>query len=129
MTVHEMDREFLDFGRAYEALHELNRQVAAMYCQPVKEARFVFVEFIHEERMLDGSGFEKVAHRVAGDCNPATGVIRLVLRPGWQATAVHELLHLYNPERDHRWIKRAIPEVVTYLKSGAWQRTALEVAA
>ena len=101
------------------ALEALNRRLAAVYRTEPKAVIFEFVSVIDQRVMLQDDGKIKVVREVLGDCAHSLGRIRLVIKPGWQNTAVHELVHLYNPGRREDWVKRATLDVIRLLKQGA----------
>jgi len=112
------DVRLFDEPMAQLALEALNRRIAAIYCQQPLPTVFVFVDLIDQRRVLQPLGKAIIIHEVLGDCNHAQGIIRLVKRKGWEATAIHELVHRYNPERRHSWVKRAAADIGRLLKQG-----------
>lgn len=109
--------EIFDEPKAQDALIVLNRRVAAIFNQPMKTPTFVFVPLIDRRDVLDISGNVVTVREVLGQCNLKTGMIMLIPRPGWQWTAIHELVHLYNPIRREPWVKKRVEECVRYFKS------------
>ena len=101
------------------ALGALNRRIAAIYRQDIKQPRFQFVPIIDQRVILTGEGKEEVTREVLGDCNHQTEVIRIAARSGWRNTIIHELVHLYNPGRGEAWVKKATADVIRLLKQGA----------
>lgn len=97
------------------ALAELNKAVAMMFCKPVREVQFTFVPLIERtQKYAEGVGYTTV-REVMGECDRDTGVIRLVPGPRWRHTAVHELVHLYNPTMREATVRRRVPDVIRYL--------------
>ena len=102
------------------ALEALNRRVAAIYRQePISGMNVVFTDMIEDHVVKDFSTGQKVfTRRTVGQCIRAEKLIRIVVRKGWQTTAVHEFVHLYNPGRGEAWIARASKDVARLLKHG-----------
>ena len=96
----------------------LNRRVAGIYRQAPLPTTFVFVGLIDQRVVLQPSGEVVAVREVLGDCNHAQGIIRLVIRKGWEATAIHELVHRYNPRKRHPWVNKASADVAWLLKQG-----------
>lgn len=102
------------------ALEALNRRVAAIYRQEALEGvRVVFTDRIDQRivRNFD-KGQDVVVREVVGQCIQERKVIRLVVRQGWESTAVHEFVHLYNPGRTEAWVRKASMDVARLLKQG-----------
>ena len=105
-----------DERKSLVALGMVNRRVAALYKKPPRAVTFLFVSLI-DRRVQLVSGVEISTREVVGDCDRVSGVIRLVVRRGWERTAIHELVHLYNPAMRELTVRRRVPEVVRYLQS------------
>ena len=116
-----------DEQKAQLALGVLNQRIAGIYRQKPLPTFFVFVALIDRREVMLPSGHIAVTE-VGGTCNHSTGVIRLVVRQGWQATAVHELVHRYNPDRREQWIHKAAADVGRLLKQGAIWSEPLEAS-
>ncbi len=93
----------------FPALDELNRHAAGIFGRPVIAIRFVFLSHIKSKRRDE---------EVLGLCvTSASGVeVQLKLRPGWQNTAVHELVHAYNPGVSEARTKEIAKDLVKFLK-------------
>ena len=114
-----------DEARAQLALEVVNRRVAGIYRQEPLPTMFIFVQLLDRREVLQPSGKVLVVSEALGDCNHETGIIRLVIRKGWQATAIHELVHRYNRGRREAWVRRAAVDVGRLLKQGAiWSEPA-----
>ena len=102
------------------ALEALNRRVAAIYrASPRQNVVVQFTDLIDERVVRDpDTGERRVVRAVVGKCYPEKGLIQIVVRKGWQTTAVHEFVHLYNPGRGEDWIERASKDVARLLKQG-----------
>ncbi len=94
---------------AIEILHLINERIAKIFHRTPLQARFVFLSYIASRNK------NKV---VTGQCVPLpNGVeIQIQLVEGWQKTAVHELVHAYNPHVSERLTKAITNDVVLYLK-------------
>jgi len=100
----------MDFEVAQQALQEVNRRVAKAFLQEPKTVRFVFLSYIaHPGGRNKGT--------CLGMCVREANEIQLCIRSGWQKTAIHELVHLYNPEMKERQVEKATDEVCKYLKN------------
>jgi len=110
----------LDESEAQTALTVLNQRVAAIFCQAPLPTTFVFVPVIDEHRFLNKTDGAVMVSQVLGDCDHARGTIRLIICKGWEATAIHELVHRYNPTRRHQWVNRATIAVAKLLKQAHW---------
>ena len=107
------------------ALDALNRRIAAIYRQDIKPVTFEFVPLIDQRVRLMDDGTRRMVREVLGDCHHERGRIRLVAKPRWENTAVHEMVHLYNPGRSEGWVKKATLDVIRLLKQGAlWPKAA-----
>ena len=105
-----------DKRMALLALDVVNRRVAALYKKLPRPVTFMFVPLI-DRRVQLVKGEEIATREVLGDCDRVSGTIRLVMRRGWERTAIHELIHLYNPTMREPTVRKRVPEVVRYLKS------------
>lgn len=92
-------------------LNTLNDKMASIFCQPVKKVRFVFLSHISAK-----SGKGQV---VLGQCVQGSDYeeVQILLCLGWQNTAVHELVHVYNPTDKEGRIKEITADVIKYLKA------------
>lgn len=121
------DRSVVNDPQRQLALDTLNRRMAAIYRQDRKPVIFEFVPLIDQRVQLMDDGTTRIIREVLGDCHHEIGRIRLVAKPGWENTAVHEMVHLYNPGRSERWVEKATLDVVRLLKQGAlWPKAAAE---
>jgi len=101
---------------------EVNRKVAAIYLQEPREIKVVFVPMIKREQVLVGTEII-TTKQTLGDCDIQSGLIRLVRRDNWGNTYIHELVHLYNPTRGERWVRKAVKDVIRLWKQGGlWDR-------
>ncbi len=92
-------------------LNILNDKMAGIFCQPVKKVRFVFPSQI--------TAIKNRGKVVVGQCVSTTDYeeVRLLLCVGWQNTAVHELVHAYNPTEKEGRVKKITNNVIKYLKA------------
>ena len=102
--------------RAHLTLEMLNKRIAACFNQQPRDVTFLFVPVIERHQVLH-EGQLITTRETTGDCNRATGVIRIVPIKGWQQTAVHELTHLYNPGRREATICKLTRDAIRYLKN------------
>lgn len=109
-----------DQEHARYALQALNRRVAGIYRQEyVPDVRVEFVDLIEEHVVKDwASGENKVIRRTVGHCIQSQKLIRIVLRRGWEYTAIHEFVHFYNAGHSEQWVKKATQDVARLLKQG-----------
>ena len=98
------------------ALDMLNHRVAAIFRNEVRDVVFVFVPMIKRLQQYE-KGEVVTVRETLGDCSISQGIIRLVPKEGWQAVAVHELVHFYNPKMREATVRKRTMEVITYLKS------------
>lgn len=89
----------------------LNIEMARIFVTEPKAIRFVFLNYIASPRK------GKVS---LGLCLHESNEIQIRLGPGWQNTAVHELVHLYNPGCSEKKTVKIVNDVIRYLK-GAMQ--------
>ena len=94
-----------------ELLPFINARVAAVFCQRPKPVRFVFLHYIANPRGKLGECLGLCVR--CGD----GAEIQLKACPGWQNTAVHELVHLYNPGKSEKTIKALTVEVIRLWKA------------
>lgn len=95
----------------FDVLQIVNEKVAAAFKSTAKEVQFEFVSFIPCEQK------NKVAlGRIFLNVTPPQ--VKLVLRPGWPNTAVHEIVHLYDPYASENKVEALSLQVAKYLK--AW---------
>jgi len=106
-----------DEQQAQDGLITLNGKVASIFAQQPKEVSFVFVPLIDRRQILDKEGDITVRETV-GTCDHENLVIRIVVNRRWAKTAVHELVHLYNPRRSEKKISSLTEEVIKYLRQG-----------
>ena len=96
--------------RALVALQEANRHVAGFCCCESRKVAFEFVPLIEDRRAFEG-GLIVIKKEVLGRCHrgcPAT--IWLVAGPRWPETALHELVHLYCPDRREAAVEKIARE-------------------
>ena len=93
----------------------VNEKMAGIFCQPVKKIHFVFLSHITAR----GKG-----EVVLGQCVRLDGYdeVQICMRPGWQKTAIHELVHSYNPDESEKHIREITNDVCKYLKMIAQQK-------
>jgi len=94
---------------ATEILNLINEKVAKSFCKPIHPARFVFLSYI---------ATNKRDYSVLGQCIHGTVCteIQIVMGPGWQNVAVHELVHMYNPGATEKKVRQLTNNVIKYLK-------------
>jgi hypothetical protein len=90
-------------------LQEVNERIAGIFKKPVQPVRFVFLSYV--------SGRYKNGECV-GLCVQAKDYceIQILLRPKWQNTAIHELVHAYNPGMSELMVRRTTADVIKLLK-------------
>ena len=98
------------------ALQVLDRKVAAIFNQEPRKPLVLFVPVIKRILELNETGEVVITKETRGDCAASLNRIRLVMKDGWQKTAIHELIHLYNPTRSEHWVKQETEEVIRFLK-------------
>lgn len=96
---------------AIEILNVLNDKMAGIFCQPIRKVLFVFLSHISTK-----SGHGRV---VLGQCVRGADYeeVQILVSPGWQNTAVHELVHVYNPTEKEKRIREITADVLKYLKA------------
>lgn len=94
---------------AREVLDLVNERVAGIFCQPMRKVRFVFVSYIATK--IRGA-------EVLGQCVRLSDFDEVQIRVGhgWHNTAIHELVHVYNPGVTERRVKQITNDVIKYLK-------------
>lgn len=93
---------------AQRVLAIINEKIAGAFLTEPKLVRFVFLNHIDTSRR----------GVLLGTCNTENNEIRILVRPGWQNTAIHELAHLYDPQCSERTIGKVANDIKRYLKSG-----------
>ena len=104
---------FLDMNWCLKALEEVNKKIAASFNQSPKAVHFTFVDYIDRKAKKTNT----YIYFTAGQTNLLDNEIKLVTRRGWQETAVHELIHIYNPEMSEKQVEKITEGVVKYLLS------------
>lgn len=94
-------------GEAQKVLAMVNEKVASIFLTEPKVVRFVFVDHIPDRTL------GKVC---LGLCIYEDNEVKIVLRPGWQNTAIHELAHLYSPDSSERKTEIVAKDIIKYLK-------------
>ena len=102
-----MLRAMFNEAEAQEVLATVNEKVAGIFLTEPKRVRFIFVSFIASRQP------GKV---VLGLCLHEAGEIQIRVAPGWQSTAIHELVHLYNPGCSEKRTRQISNDVIRYLK-------------
>jgi len=105
----KFDMTWCDSVRTHEALHEVNQKIASVFLQEPKDVRFVFLSYI-----ANPQGRNKGT--CLGMCVRDADEIQLRVGVGWQNTAVHELVHLYNPDMEEPQVEKVTKDVCKYLK-------------
>jgi hypothetical protein len=105
-------RLLFDIEQATSVLTEVNEGIARIFKQSPKPARFVFLTYIapptNDKRKV-----------VLGQCIHSSPINEIQLRicQGWQNTAIHELVHLYNPGASEKRVGEITRDVIKYLKA------------
>ena len=93
---------------------ETNRHIAGMLGCPMIDCQVDFVPIIDERRRLVKGHVEE--QRTMGRCFPGDRRIQIVPEDNWGVVLIHELLHIYKPDWDHKKIRAATKECVMVLK-------------
>ena len=92
----------------------VNKKVAGIFCQQVKQATFQFVDHL-ELRPSEAKGKGANLHlEVLGRCTMPIGLIQIVKRNKWSKTLIHELVHLYNPGMPEKKVRQVTDDVGRY---------------
>jgi hypothetical protein len=105
----DYNKLLLDIEKATKVLVEVNKGIAGIFLQEIKPVRFIFLTYIASPRP------DKVC---LGQCIHVYPIneIQIRIRQGWQNTAIHELVHLYNPGSSERQVVKTTKDVIKYLK-------------
>ncbi len=101
---------------ARAAIVVLDEKVAAIFGKRPRCPTIRFVPLIERHETRYGDGRVRVDSETLGTCDSKNNIITLCIRDGWQATAIHEEVHLYNPGRRESWVKDMARKVGVYLK-------------
>ncbi len=101
---------FFSESEARQQLADVNSAMANIFCKPVRSVRFVFLSYIASGKR-NTTALGQCVRMAEGD------EIQIVVRAGWQNTAIHELVHVYNPNTSEKRIRQITEDVIRYLKS------------
>lgn len=98
-----------DENEARNLLNIVNERIAGIFCKPKREVRFVFLSYI-------SSRHQHI--EVLGQCLRFSDFdeVQIKLCQGWQATAIHELAHVYNPGITEKKIREITADLIKFLK-------------
>jgi hypothetical protein len=99
-----------DIEQATKVLNYINKDIAGIFIQEPKPVRFIFLTYIASPAK------DKI---VLGQCVHSSPLneIQIRIRQGWQNTAIHELVHLYNPGASETRVKEITRDTIRYLKA------------
>ncbi len=106
----DIEELIYDIDKATEVLAEINPFIAHIFVQEPKPVRFVFLTYIATPLK------DKI---VLGQCIHSSPIneIQIRIKQGWQNTAIHELVHLYNPGASETRVKEITRDTIRYLKA------------
>ena len=108
----------MDKERCLLALDVLNRKVAWFCRKEPRTPKFSLVPVIDQRTILREGRIVTV--KTLGECNRQTGELLLLIGSSLPSTAVHELVHFYNPGWRHGKVNATTEAIIRVLKQGTF---------